>query len=616
MLEIFFGSRKMKFLSLAVVMLLTTVAFAADAHAQRRGGGGGGRSFSSGGSRTPSAGGMNRSSRSSDFNRGGNQSFGGSSFGNSNNRQPSSNTRSFSMPNSFSSSGNNAGNRRNEPGSLGQARPNGNFNNGGASRANKQFERPSQNQLDDFLNMPKKSGDRERSGGNSAPNDYNGKTYQGKNYTVDSYKGSGSGTTSGGVNYGGAAGGIVVTDAQGNKRVVGGSAGAASDGTNAVAGRGGYAGGKNTDGSAAGVRGGSRVATDGDSIAGSRTVVGGARDAQGNVRGGAAGGYIGTDGNSTVAGAGSVRGQSNVDGSGGYAARGGRMATDGTNTIVQRGGSAGVRDANGNARGVTVGGTRATDGYNTYGRAGAARYVTGPSGNVYATGAYASGYNGIVRSYGQAVAIQTSFGGYHSYYNPRWYARYPGAWYAAGIATAAWWLTPSYGYTSGYCGCNEAPVSYQYGNDGIYVENGNVYIGEDPIATEEEYYNQAVKIADDYSEIDNTEDTDDWMPLGVFAVVTPGQTKSDLTLQLALNKDGMIRGNLSVGLTDEVIQVKGSVDKETQRVAFKLVGKDDILIEAGLYNLTEDVLTVMVHRGDNRQEERGLVRLQDGDDKK
>lgn len=101
-----------------------------------------------------------------------------------------------------------------------------------------------------------------------------------------------------------------------------------------------------------------------------------------------------------------------------------------------------------------------------------------------------------------------------------------------------------------------------------------------------------------------------------LAVVTPGQTKSDLTLQLALNKDGMIRGNLSVGLTDEVVQVQGSVDKETQRVAFKLIGKEDIVIEAGLYNLTEDVLTVMVHRGDNRQEERGLVRLQEGEDEK
>ena len=364
------------------------------------------------------------------------------------------------------------------------------------------------------------------------------------------------------------------------------------------------------------MRAGSRVATDGETIAGSRTAVGGARDSQGNIRGGVAGGYAATDGNTTVGGAGMARGQSNVDGSGGYAARGGRMATDGTNTVVQRGASAGVRDSNGNARGVTVGGSRATDGYNTYGQAGAARYVTGPGGNVYATGRYATGYNGIVTNYGQAVAVRTSFGGYHSYYNPRWYARYPGAWYAAGIATAAWWMTPTYGYTSGYCGCSEAPVSYQYGDEGIYVENGNVFIGEDPIATEEEYYSQATEIADDYSEADNTEDGDDWMPLGVFAVVTPGQTKSDLTLQLALNKDGMIRGNLSVGLTDEVVQVKGSVDKETQRVAFKLIGKEDIVIEAGLYNLTEDVLTVMVHRGDNRQEERGLVRLQEGEDEK
>ena len=294
-------------------------------------------------------------------------------------------------------------------------------------------------------------------------------------------------------------------------------------------------------------------------------------------------------------------------------ARGGRMATDGTNTVVQRGASAGVQDAYGNARGVRVGGSRATDGYNTYGQVGASRYVTGPGGNVYATGGYAAGYNGIVTSYGQAVAVRTAFGGYHSYYNPRWYARYPGAWYAAGIATAAWWLAPSYGYASGYCGCNEAPVSYQYGDNGIYVENGNVYIGEDPIATEEEYYSQAEEIADDYSEQENG---DDWMPLGVFAVVTPGQTKSDLTLQLALNKDGMVRGNLSVGLTDEVVQVKGSVDKQTQRVVFKLVGKEGILIEAGLYNLTEDVLSVLVHRGDNHQEERGLVRLQDGDDTK
>ena len=226
----------MKLLSLAMVFFLVAFALTADANAQRRGGG---RSFSAGGSRSLPSGGMNRSSRSSDFNRGGNQSFGGSSFGNLNNRQPSSNTRSFSMPNSFPTSGNNAGNRRSEPRSLNQERLGGNFNNGLTDRANRQFESPTQNQLNDFLNMPGTSTGRQRNGGNSSPNDYNGKTYQGDNYTIDTYKGGGSGTTKGGVDYGGAAGGIVVTDAQGNKRVVGGSVGAASDGTNAVAGRGG-----------------------------------------------------------------------------------------------------------------------------------------------------------------------------------------------------------------------------------------------------------------------------------------------------------------------------------------------------------------------------------------
>ena len=44
----------MKFFSLAVVILLVGFTFTVDAHAQRRGGG---RSFSSGGSRTPSSGG-------------------------------------------------------------------------------------------------------------------------------------------------------------------------------------------------------------------------------------------------------------------------------------------------------------------------------------------------------------------------------------------------------------------------------------------------------------------------------------------------------------------------------------------------------------------------------
>jgi hypothetical protein len=170
-----------------------------------------------------------------------------------------------------------------------------------------------------------------------------------------------------------------------------------------------------------------------------------------------------------------------------------------------------------------------------------------------------------------------------------------------------------YGYTGWYA---TEPISYNYGTDGIYINNGDVYIGDKNVATQEEYYDQATKIASDFveekdkqAEEDADPETVEWLPLGVFAVVDTNQTKSDMTLQLAINKEGMIRGNLKVDLTDQVLQVKGSVDKQTQRAAFTFEGKKDIVVEAGLYNLTEDVLTVLVHHGKDRQEQRGLVRL-------
>jgi len=610
----------MRYLTILAAFLLVGFLVAEDLNAQRRGGGGrggggrsfsgGGRSFSGGGARSMGGGGYHRPSSMPSFNRPSPSSFNRPSPSSFNRPSPSSINRP--SPSSF--------NRPGGAGSFQRPSGSGSLNRGGASsfrggqRTASDYRGASRSQLNDFLNMPSSSGasgSRNRAG---TPNESGGRTFEGENFTVDTFKGSGSGS-SGGVNYAGAGRGAVITDSQGNQKVVGRGVGAASDGTNAVAGRGGFAGGTNTDGSAAGVRGGTRVATDGTNVARSSGVAGAARDSQGNVRGGAAGGWAATDGQNVVGGAGSIRGQSNVDGSGGYVARGARGATDGTNTVVQRGASAGVRDQYGNARGATVGGTRAMDAYgNTYGQVGGARYAQGPYGHTYARGAYATGYNGIVTSRGQAVAVRNGFTGYTRYYGPGWYARYPGAWVAAGIAAAAWWTAPSYGYASGYTDCAEEPVSYQYGDEGIYTEDGNVYVGDEVIATEEEYYDQAAEIADNFDE-QKTDDAD-WMPLGVFAVVSEGQTKSDMTLQLAINKEGMIRGNLSLELTDEVIPVKGSLDKETQRVAFQLEGKDDIVVEAGLYNLTEDVLTVLVHQGKDKQVERGLVRLKQDEDSK
>ena len=84
-----------------------------------------------------------------------------------------------------------------------------------------------------------------------------------------------------------------------------------------------------------------------------------------------------------------------------------------------------------------------------------------------------------------------------------------------------------------------------------------VYYGDQPVATAEQYYDQAEQFADAGQDSTN----DQWMPLGVFAVVAEGQTHTDKLVQLAVNQDGVIRGNYQDLLTDKSRRSIGTVDK-------------------------------------------------------
>ena len=162
------------------------------------------------------------------------------------------------------------------------------------------------------------------------------------------------------------------------------------------------------------------------------------------------------------------------------------------------------------------------------------------------------------------------------------------------------------GTCGSYCGCTGEGAYYDYGGNVTYEDN-TVYYGDQPIATAEQYYDQAEQIADSGKEPQNEE----WLPLGVFAVIAkPTQTQTDKVVQLAVNKDGVIRGNFQDNLTDKVVPVIGAVDKKTQRVAIRAEGSDKIVVETGLYNLTNDEVPVLVHFGPDKQELRTLIRLQ------
>lgn len=58
-------------------------------------------------------------------------------------------------------------------------------------------------------------------------------------------------------------------------------------------------------------------------------------------------------------------------------------------------------------------------------------------------------------------------------------------------------------------------------------------------------------------------------------------------------------------------QVYGSVEPKTQRVAWSIGEKKDIVFEAGLSNLTQDQTTILAHYGKERTRQMTLVRLEE-----
>jgi hypothetical protein len=154
------------------------------------------------------------------------------------------------------------------------------------------------------------------------------------------------------------------------------------------------------------------------------------------------------------------------------------------------------------------------------------------------------------------------------------------------------------------------PIYYSYG-DNVYYQDGSVYYGDEPIATELEYATQAEAIA---SNTPSTKPTaKDWMPLGVFAMTADGKpTGADPTLflQLAVSKQGAISGTLQNTATNAVQSIEGMVDKQTQRTAWTAAGKSRPLMETGIANLTKGTTPALIHFPDGTTQQWLLVRME------
>ena len=249
--------------------------------------------------------------------------------------------------------------------------------------------------------------------------------------------------------------------------------------------------------------------------------------------------------------------------------------------------------------GAVVGGSRGVGAGGPYGLAGYTNrgVAVGHRTNYVAAGALRT----------QGAYVRRSYVHY-DVFRPAWYTAHPHAWRAAGWTAAVFWTGATWGRLSAYCGYPSAPVVYDYGVTIVYEDN-RVYYNGDPVATAEQYTEQAAAIADQGQQAQPS-DKDEWISLGVFGMVKGEETEANQIFQLAINKAGVLRGNYYDALSDSTLPVVGAVDKRTQRAAWTVGDRKEIVYETGVGNLTEAETTMLVHFGKDRTQQWTLIRLE------
>jgi len=205
------------------------------------------------------------------------------------------------------------------------------------------------------------------------------------------------------------------------------------------------------------------------------------------------------------------------------------------------------------------------------------------------------------------TAVNRDFGHYDAFRGD-WYARYPHAWYStAWVGGSAWgaaaWPTVA-AYTSAPA---QQPVYYDYGTN-VVQQDDTAYVNGEPVGTAAHYASQAAALAHSSESVETPQD-EEWLPLGVFAIHEGEETTSNQLFQIAVNRDGVLRGNYYDAESDTTEPLEGAVDKETGRAAWTVAQRKTPIYEAGIANLTLNETTMLVHYNKEKASQFTLVRI-------
>jgi hypothetical protein len=195
-----------------------------------------------------------------------------------------------------------------------------------------------------------------------------------------------------------------------------------------------------------------------------------------------------------------------------------------------------------------------------------------------------------------------------------WGSWYPG--YGVAATNPWWWWAPATaGYVSGFVtgAATSEPHYYDYGVTTVY-QGDTVYVDGKPAGSTKDYTEKAVKLANKVEETpppmpSKNKDSEEWLPMGVWALTQEQKGDAVMFLQISVNKEGVISGAYKNTLTGQNHQVIGAVDRESQLAAWRIGQNGKTVIETGLFNLTKDVAPVAIHFDTSNTQTWLMVRL-------
>ncbi|MDR3613381.1 MAG: hypothetical protein P4L53_07435 [Candidatus Obscuribacterales bacterium] len=223
-----------------------------------------------------------------------------------------------------------------------------------------------------------------------------------------------------------------------------------------------------------------------------------------------------------------------------------------------------------------------------------------------------------VVSVDEGNAVRENFHG-SGLFTAVWWKNKKNAWYSSAWDSSWVWNNVDWDTLAAFWRGSgpKTPADYEFGQN-ITFRDGNVYYGAQPMMTSGEYYHQAQLLAASGASSSSAKGASapysvplvkDWAQFGVFSLIPAGEKFSTEIFQLAVNRDGTVRGNCYNVMNDQLDRVEGEVDKSNSRVCFTVGKNRGVVYDTGLGNLLSAQSPILIHLDKERTQQRALVRL-------